>query len=326
MVSIENRFLYMERVNESPKLKAFHYFLLGKELSSLANNNVSDVNEQFFKLLSAIQTNSQTAFEEIYAKKSKSNPTKDSPAPFVNDDYLIFCLIIAIIKFGIDKTWIKSIISIRIRNATTITFENILNENFSSTSNQAEVVLTFLQLSNQSKINNDLLNTALKIITENTSLLENRNDFQILCAFRAYDFIIYQKEASKGNEITSLKNFNKNFIKRIKVLSWILQAAIFFGLIYGLSKLPIYSPEVIRFINKYNFIFTLLGVSGFTFLGNQIPFIKKKTQELLMRLFGYPKELIRKKDQHILLLFICCLALVLCVFAPYLRQAKPIIT
>lgn len=294
MVSLENRFSYTERIKESPKLKTFHYFLIGKETSSLPNNNISDANEQFFKIISAIQMNNKAAFEEIYAKKSKSKPSKDSPAPFVNDDYLIFCFIVAIIKFGIDKSWIKSIISIRTRSATTITFENILSGNFLSTSNQAEVVLTFLQLWNQSKINNDLLNITYKSITENTALLECRNDFQILCAFRAYDLIIEQKEASKGNEITLLKSFNQNFIKRIRVLSWIIQAVVFFGLIYGLFRLPIYKPETVTFIEKYNFIFTLLGVSGFTFLGNQIPLIKTKSQELLMRLFGYPKELIKK--------------------------------
>lgn len=292
MVSIENRISYMERINESPKLKAFHNFILGKDVSTLSNN-VSDVDEQFFKILSAIQTNNKSEFEEIYVKKSKSNPSKDSPAPFVNDDYLIFCLIIAITKFDIDKTWIKNIISIRNRNVTTITLENILNENYSSTSNQSEVVLMFLHLCNQSKISNDLLNIAFKNITENTTLLENRNDFHILCAFRAYDLIIVQKEASEGNEITSLKNFNQNFKKRIKILSWILQAGVFFGLIYGLFKLPIYSPEIIAFIDKYNSVFTIIGVSGFTLIGNQIPFIKNKSQELLMRLFGYPNELIK---------------------------------
>lgn len=284
----------MESINGSQKLKAFHYFLLDKEIASLPKKNISDSDEQFLKILTSIQTNNKTTFEEIYTIKSKSKPSKDSPAPFVNDDYLIFSLIIAITKFGIDKTWIKNILSIRNRNTTTITLENILNENYSSTSNLAEVVLMYLQLNNQSKMNNHMLNAAYKSITANITLLENRNDFQILCAFRAFDLIIEQKEASEGNEIALLKTFNQNFTKRIKLLSWLLQASIFFGLIYGLFKLPIYSPKSIAFIEKYNFVFTLLGVSGFTFLGNQIPFIKNKSQELLMTLFGYPKELIKK--------------------------------
>jgi hypothetical protein len=67
-------------------------------------------------------------------------------------------------------------------------------------------------------------------------------------------------------------------------------------MIYVLLRLPNYTPEVVALIEKYNFVFTLLGVSGFTFLGNQIPFIKNKSQELLMRSFGYPKELLRTKN------------------------------
>lgn len=291
MVSIDERFSYMERVNESPKLKAFHYFILGKEFNSVSNTT-SDSDEQFFKILSSIQTNNKTAFIEIYDKKSKSNPNKDSQAPFVNDDYLIFCLIIAITKFSIDKTWIKNILSIRNKNATTITFENILNENYLSTSNHVEVVIIFLHLCKQSSLKNNLLNLAYKNITENTAIIESRNDFQILCAFRAYDFIIYQKEATEGNEITSLKKFNQNFKTRIKFLSWILQALIVFVIICSLLRLPNYTPKVVSLIEKYNFVFTLLGVSGFTFLGNKIPLIKNKSQELLMRLFGYPQELL----------------------------------
>lgn len=292
MVSIENRTSYMVRVSESLKLKAFHLFLLDKDISFVFNNNLSDSDELFFKILFAIRTNNKTAFDEIYQKKSKSKPSKDSPTPFVNDDYLIFSLIIGICKFNIEKTWINYIISVRNRNVTTITFENILNQNYLSTSNLTEVVLVFLKLYNESKISNDLLNTSLKSITENANLLENRSDFQILCAFTAYDLIIYQKEASEGNEIAALKKFNKEFIMRIKILSWIFQAGIFLALIYGLFKLPIYTPKVVSFLEKYDYIFTLLGVSGFTFLGNRIPFIKNKSHYFLMKIFGYPEELI----------------------------------
>lgn len=295
MVSIADRISYMERVNESPKIKGFHHFLLGKEFLS-TSKSFSESDEQFFKILASIQSDDKTAFGKIYDKKSKSNPSKDSSAPFVNDDYLVFCLIVAITKFSIDKTWIKRIVSIRNRTTITITFENILNENYSSTSNQVEVVLMFLHLCKQAFINNNLLNITYKSITENTVIIESRNDFQILCAFSAFDLIIYQKEATEGNEVTLLKNFNKHFKTRIKYLSWALHAIIFLVMIYVLLRLPNYSPEVVSLIENYNFVFTLLGVSGFTFLGNQIPFIKNKSQELLMRLFGYPKELLRTKN------------------------------
>jgi hypothetical protein len=297
MVSIENRVSYMERINESPKLKAFHYFLLDKEITSLPNNNVSETDEQFFKILSAIQTNNKTAFEEIYSRKNKSNPNKESPAPFVNDDYLIFCLIIAIIKFSINKTWIKNILSIRTRNITTVTLENILNENYSSTSNQAEVVLMYLQLCNQSKVNNDLLNTAYKSITENTALLKNRNDFQILCAFRAYDLIIEQKEATEGSEITLLRDFNTKFLKRIRMLSWLIQSAFFFLIFYLGFKIASTNDSVNAWINKFSSVLQVLSVLGLSQLGNLFPVVKRKSYEIMLRLFGYPSGLIEKLNK-----------------------------
>lgn len=297
MVFVENRYSYFQqRVNESPKLKAFHHFLWDKEIDVLSNN-VIDLDKQFLKILSSIQKNDKSAFEEIYSNRSRSTPGKGSQSPFINDDYLIFAFIVGVTKFKIEKTWIKSIISIRSRNPITITFENILNANYLSTDNQPEIILVFLNLCNQLLIDNVLLNKTYRSIAENTILFENRNDFQILCAIKAYDLIIELKEVSDGNEITLLKEFNKTFKKRIEILSWFTQVVVFFCFIYGLLKLPFFSPNIVNLIEKYNFIFTLLGALGFTLIGNKSSFIKSKWQELLMRLLGYPKGLIQKIEK-----------------------------
>src|SRR5690606_25653693 len=97
--------------------------------------------------------------------------------------------------------------------------ENILKENYASTSNLPEIVLMFLKFINQSLITNDLLNFTFRKINENTILFDDKSDFRILCAIRAYDLIIERKEATEGNEITLLKKCNQNFKKRIKILS-----------------------------------------------------------------------------------------------------------
>lgn len=294
MVSVENRITYIDKISESPKLMAFHHFLLGRDVNPLLNTGLNDSDEQFFKILISIQGSNKGDFEDIYSNKSKSNPSKNSPSPFVNDDYLIFCLIVAIMKFDIDRSWIKKIVSIRSRTAMTVTFENILNENFFSTNNQLEIILIFLNLYNSSKINNDLLNTTFKGVKENTALINNKNDFQILCALRAYDLIIELKEAPDGSEIQLLKSFNTNFIIRTKILSWFFQLGAFLAFFYFILKLPVYSPEIIQLINDYGYIFNILGALGFSFLGNQLTFIKQKSQQLTMRSLGYPKEMYEK--------------------------------
>ncbi|NQT65494.1 MAG: hypothetical protein HQ554_04885 [FCB group bacterium] len=143
MVSIENKADYQLRINESPKLAAFNNLLLGKSFVPSLQQNLNESDKIYFGLVSAIHSNNKVVFETHYNKKKRSNPSKDSPTPFVNDDFLIFCLILGVIKFEYDKNWIKNIISIRSRNPITITFENILNENYYSKSNLPEIVLVF---------------------------------------------------------------------------------------------------------------------------------------------------------------------------------------
>src|SRR5690554_4559109 len=210
MVPLEERIGYLSRVNESHKLTAFNNLLLDKAIVVPMDQDLNESEEYYLGIVKSIQENNSADFGKYFDKKCKSKPSKDSPAPFVNDDFLIFSFIVGVVKFGIDKNWINHIISIRNRNAITITFENILNENYASTSNLTEVVLVYLHLYNQSSINNDLLNATFRNVTGNTTLLENRNDFQILCAFRAYDLIIELKEAPEGSEMAALKSFNQN--------------------------------------------------------------------------------------------------------------------
>lgn len=298
MVSIENKISYLNRIGNSPKLLAFNQLLMGKAISQLNGNDLSETDEIYFGIISAIQSNDKIAFEKHFDKKSKSNPSKESPAPFVNDDFLIFSIIVGVSKFKLDKSWIKYIVSIRSKNPITTTLDNLLAENYYSTSNLPEIVLMFLQKINSSLITNDFLNTTFKRINEDTALLDSKNDFQILCAIHAYNSIILLKEAPEGSEIQLLKSFDSRFVKRMKVLSWVLQLVFLIVLFYLLLQLPFYSPEAIALIDDYGYLFTVLGALGFTIFGNQLGFFRRKTHELTMRLFGYPKGLIKNNKEN----------------------------
>jgi len=297
MVSIENKLTYQHRISDNPKLSGFNQLLVEKAITNKTEIEISESDEIYYGIISAILSNDKTEFEKHFSKKSKSNPNKESPAPFVNDDFLIFSIILGVSKFNLDNYWIKNIVSIRSKNPITTTLDNLLSRNFYSTSNVPEIVFMFLQKFNPSLITNEFLNSTFKRINENTKLFEGKSDFQILCAIHTYNSIILLKEAPDGSEIQLLKSFDTRFVKRVKYLSWMLQMSILFGLIYSLLKLPIYSPETVDIINMYSFAFTIFGAFGFTFFGNQLGIIRRKTLELTLRLFGYPKGLI-KNNQH----------------------------
>lgn len=292
MVPLEEKIGYLSRVTESHKLTAFNNLLLGKAIAVPEDYDLNESEEYYFEIVNAIQKNKKEDFEKYYGIKCKSKPSKDSLAPFVNDDFLMFSFIVGVLRFSINKDWLNYIVSIRNRNAITITFENILNENYYSTSNLPEIVLMFFQLNNQLLITNEFVNFTYKKLTENIKLFESRSDFKILCSIIAYDLILLSKELPDHHELDIYRKFNAMFIRRIKYLSWIIQVVLFAGLIYLLLKLPRYSPETILFINKYNYVFTILGALGLSFIGNIIPGFRKKSEELIMSMLGYPRELI----------------------------------
>ncbi len=292
MVPLETRINYSLRMTESKKLAAFNNLLLNKPVAYIEALELNDPEETYFGIVSSIQRNDKTAFEKHYNKRSKSNPNKESLAPFVNDDFLIFSIILGVTKFDIEKKWIKNIVSIRSKTPISITLENLLEDNFYSTNNLPEIVLMFLQLSQEALITNGLLDTTFKRIKENYELFESKSDMQILCAINAFDLVILLKESPDGSEISLLKDFNSKFTKRAKILSIIIQLGLLITLLYMLLGLPIYSPATVEILNKYGYIFTLLGATGLTLLGNQLNFISSKSQEVVMRLFGYPQKLI----------------------------------
>jgi hypothetical protein len=282
------------RINESHKLTAFNNLLLGKDIVSFQKEDLNESDEIYLGLVNGIHSNDQAAFENYYNKKNKSHPSKESPSPFVSDDFLIFCLIVGITKFRLNNSWIKTIVSIRSRNAITITLENILNENYYSKSNLYEIVLMYFQLNNPSLITNDFLNNTYKSIVENTTLFDSKSDFQILCAVRAYDLIIELKVSPEGSEINLLKEFNSSFLKRIKILSWFIQTVLLVALLYATIELISFKPTVKEFFDKIGSVLKIFGLFGISQLGNIFPIIKRKSYETLLRILGYPKALVKE--------------------------------
>jgi hypothetical protein len=292
MVSLEDKIDYNLRIFNSPKLTAFYNLLLGKSMP-IQKEDLNDSDEIYFGIINAIQTNNKTQFELYFNKKNKSNPNKESPSPFVNDDFLIFCLIVGIYKFNLDRVWIKNIISIRSRNPITETLENIINENYLSKSNLYEIVFAFFILCNQALITNEFLTTTFKSIAENINLFESRSDFSIICSITAYDKIIELKESPDGSEIKLLRQFNSKFLSRVKILSWVTQNFAIIILLSSLVKLVSSNMAIKTFFDNYD---PILGVLGLSLVGNFVPIFKKKSYEILLRLLGYPKELINMLD------------------------------
>jgi hypothetical protein len=293
MVSLEEKITFQKRIQSSAKLKAFYDLLLGSEVSIPADG-LNESDEIFYGVINSLQSNDKTLFETYYNKKNKSNPGKESPSPFVNDDFLIFALITGIAKFCLDKTWISNIISVRPRNSFTVTFENLVDENYYSKNNLPEIVLIYFGFIDSRLISNEFLKTTYKSISQNYSLLESKSDFHILCSLRSYDKIIESIEPNDSGNIGLLKEFNSSFIKRVKTVSWVVQTIILVAILYGAIEFISIKPTVKLFFDKIGSVLKILGLFGISQFGNAFPVLKRKLYAFLLKLFGYPKGLINQ--------------------------------
>ena len=217
-----------------------------------------------------------------YAKISKRKVSKDSAAPFIHDDFLIFTLIIGILKYENDSDWLLKVIRSRAKNATTTTFENLLTGNFRSKANIQSLTLVLLYMLNESKITNELLDEAYEAINIQNAY---NNDFTRIIQHSAFDIIIMFKLPRDSDEVSRLLEFENKFKKRINLFSYIAYNGLLLLILLGAYKLLHSFPEEWKL--KINEVGIIIGIGGFGLIGNVIPKLKTKFQQLVMKAFGY---------------------------------------
>lgn len=290
MVPIE-RSLYIAEIATNEKLVAF-FSLLKSDLISLPSlTNLPETDQVYFKLIQFIQTNNKSEFISSYQILSKRSPSKDNPPPFVYNDLLIFTLVCGIIKFEVDKKWLKGILEIRNRNSLTTTFENILNKDWFSNSNLPEVVISVMSVLENSTYTDQYLNEAYKKIVSYEPNYYN-SDFLKLSVINSCEVILLLKNVSESGEFSILKKFESKFIKRIKFLAIVLYNSIVIATLIGIMKLISLFPDLKDIFERTGLV---LGVLGVGLLGsNLLPFVKTWLTNILMLAFGFPKEKIAK--------------------------------
>ncbi|PRY98204.1 hypothetical protein BY457_11016 [Marinilabilia salmonicolor] len=286
MVFIEEKHRYLSSLEEQPKQNAL-YALVNEEPFQPPQNNVSEIDDIYFFSVQAIKKNSKEGFYSQYEKISRRKVSENSTAPFIHDDFLIFTLIIGVIRFECKKEWLVGVIKNRAKNATTTTFENLLTGNYQSKANIQSLVLVFLFLLDKSKINNDQLIEAYNAISDTHQSFNS--DFIRIIHYKAFDIIIQFKLPKDTDKVSRLLEFEIRFKKRIKVFSYFIYNILLLALLFVSYQILHSLPEELKL--KINEVAIIIGIAGVGFFGNLIPMFKVKFQELVLRTFGYPKEL-----------------------------------
>lgn len=287
MVSLE-RSKYLKTIEGNWKTKLFHNFIIEKQLDLSTTNSNSAIDISFTSFIKSVSNNNKSDFINIYSDFSKRKPSADSP--WVHDNYLIFIIIIGIIQFEIDKSWILD--TIKVRQGTNIelkeintTFTNILKDNYSSKDNLFEIIFVFQELINIPLSPVEEINQLYENLSSNPDMLTVRDDFIKLIRLRAIDIIILKKELPNTKEISSLKSFKDTFHNRVKILGKVINLILIISLILGIILIRAKSQENQDFIDSISVVLGVMGIGLIAFL----KWISKQISNVILWISSYTK-------------------------------------
>lgn len=282
MVFVKERHDYVTSIAEQPKLMAL-FALFSDTSFSYPVKDISEIDSIYYSCIWSIKTNSKKDFINHYGKISKRKISANSIAPFIHDNFLIYALIIGVLKFDLEREWLINIVGYKAKNNIKTTFENLLASNYQSKANNQSIVLTFLFNHDKKKINDELLVEAYESITNPDQL--NNNDFIRILNYIAFDIVIKFKLPRDADEISRLLEFKARFKKRINIFSYIVYNSLLIFFVYGIYSFFHALPEDSK--ANINEIAIITGITGFGLLGNIIPKWKTIFHSLMLKAFGY---------------------------------------
>lgn len=281
MVSIEDSYTIQETIDNNYKSKNFYKFLNGEHVVS--HDSVTP--REFIPLINSVTEDSKSKFDALYEEYTKRDI--DESSPFVYDNYLIFSLVVGVLKYNHNCEWLIKLLIFRESNinepekSITISFKNLLKKNYSSKEGITSIVLAGLLLLENPDVNKELL---VQVIRSNSNYITSAKKDFFLGAIILFtnDYI---QAVSTSTENIRLEKFEKKFLYRVKHLEYFFYVCIIaFVAVFWYVLVNEY-PIVDIYISQLN---TVLGFFGIAILGfNQK--IRKVFGAIIKWWFGYKK-------------------------------------
>lgn len=268
MVSLKDRSEYLTIIKHSPKAQLFHDFLFSESAISTNSDFTKDPSDKlFFDLLLSLQTNNPELFNASYTEVSKRKPSPESP--FVNDDFLTFCLVVGVKKFILDNQWVLKVINSRNSqneetNEIIQTFKNLLNDNYKSNDNNNGITMVFQFILLKELITGPEKSDFYKKIIK-LEYPMYRSDFLNLVSLKAFDLILDEQILSGTSNSNVMTEKLARFSMKVKSISVGLYTAIYL-IIFSTVSWAIISGKASGWFEYADTLFGVLGFAGL--LGN----------------------------------------------------------
>lgn len=264
MVSLDQQTAFFQRLNDSalqPLVQEIGSVEIGAFTSESANASDFALN----LLISVKAANKQQA-EQYYTLFSKRQPSKETH--WIYDNYVLFCIVAAVVKFGFDTTWITNVINLSLSGGTAVqkgikeTFKNLLAGNYNAKNDYHQISLVYQFLSKDEHYQDDHINKTFNEIWLKPFPIYNE-DFLDLMSLKAIEVAVAKKSLLTSQEQYHLKYFVPTYDRKIGMLttrlSWLVVLSLIAAIFYSLFKLNSLESELPVLVKG---VFFLLGISG----------------------------------------------------------------
>lgn len=290
MVPLEKEYRFRERVDGEPHLRALS-LLLDREYFEGPSDSLSsapEVDKIYYNLVKAISASDTDLFTRNYSELSKRVVDVDSPAPFINNDNLMFVSVLGIRINGLSEDWARGVLSIRQSSLMKETLLNLLKGDLENSNSNACISLCFASMLPERPMSSALVHRAYTEVTKFVGLFECRNELLIICSLRARDLVFETKSMVGEGEIGLLTQFERGFWVRSKYIIYTTVNGL--GL-YGLYRVYQATQESEKLKELISGSESILGIVGFSLFTGTFVLLRKWIHRAFMLLLGYPKEL-----------------------------------
>lgn len=268
MVFVEIKSAYFDSFQSSPGMIKIIEFIINQQNYEGAELAPGSLEYCVNSLINSILLNDESSFKQIEDTYKRKKP--ESNSPWINNNYLIFFLLIGQEKFQTDKTWLKNALEVRSDNdnegkLVLEFFGLIISKAIFQKGQVAPLQLVFIYLTEPTTLTTEKVDIALYELNRISKFPCFDFEFLNILYLGAFNAII----ASKGVYDPGLRNrvldFNSRIKKRISLVSTVMLyfiLAIFFLCIFLFVKYVFFGlNDTLR-----NSITTVLGLLGVTFL------------------------------------------------------------
>lgn len=294
MVPLDREHRFRERALSEPHIRVLHSLLMKEAVEHRLPvlDDTHELDKIYYGIVSAISSSNAHSFDLNYSELSRRVVDPESPQPFVNNDFLLFAVVLGVKVFSRSDQWIRSTLAARQSSRMKDTLLNLLNGDLQNTNSSACISLCFGSLLIGRPITDELVNRAYAEAVGSPDLFDNRSELTILCSLRARDLAFELKGLDGGGEIGSLVEFEKRFWERTRYLAYGLGLALGLVLLFKAFQAARSSSEIQEAVSLLE---SILGIVGLGLFGWMFYRVRKWIHRGLLLALGYPSSLLRMR-------------------------------